>query len=215
MINTYCSFLVYAFILTVGSAQAAYVTVNDRTRNDSIEKALNVNSKFDLSLDQNATNPLDYSDTKYFHASAEATTGVSGKDWYTFSTDKANVKAFFDIDFAKGDLWSWIDVYDASGIRIGFNGVGEMFDAGTEFPWDSFLNMTLADPGQYFVAVGQYASQSLIAGQGYTLHIGVDSRLSVGQQHNAVPVPASIWLFGSALMSLMVSLRKKVQLKRV
>ena len=205
-----CVFLL--FILSCGFVQAAYVTVNDATGNTSRTKALNLDAKFSNNYDQYATNPWDHSGTKYFHASVKAATAVSGtKDWYSFSVSKSNVNTFLDIDFAKGDLWSWVGLFDSFGTRIAFNGVGEIFDPGSKYPWDSFLFLTLTKPGQYYVAVGRDNNQPLLAGQGYTLHIGVGEQKYFPQKgiQSEVPLPAGMWLFGSALASMGLGLSRK------
>ena len=213
------SYLFLFFALHTGLAQAAYISITDASGNSSMAKAFNLDPKFTGELDKNIINPWDHSGTVYSHASAKAKTILSGtRDWYSFSTSKNNVKTFLDIDFATDNFRSWIGLYNAAGARIAFNDTGEVFDTGSKYPWDSFLFLTLAKPGRYYVAVGRDNNQPLLAGQNYTLNIG---RAMSAQELAAqapimpseVPVPAGFWLFGSAMAGLVAGVNKKAALR--
>ncbi len=187
----------------LGSAEAAYVSVTDATSNSTRLTALNLDSKFDKNFDANIGNPTTNISTSLFHASVTATTSTSGSlDWYSFRTNQANVQAYFDIDNGMPDLDSWITLYDALGTQIAFNDDGGVLDSGSTSGWDSFLGRVLANPGLYYLSVGRYnggVQSTLNAGQDYTLHVSLA---------NQVPVPAAVWLFGSAIVGLMGFRRK-------
>ncbi len=216
--NRICGFMFFAVLLAASSVQAAYLPVNDFTGNGAMASALNLTQLFTSGYDEYATDVND-SETSFGHASIQATTGLSGEhDWYMFSVGEANTKAFFDIDFTEGDLWSYIKLYDSKGNAVtdAFNGVGEMFDPGSQVPWDSFLSLTLELPGTYYLSVGRDNNQGLINGQGYTLHVGLSQYGSTATMNSsrepavaATPIPAGIWLFGSALVALLSSLKTK------
>ncbi len=215
----------FALIMVVGTANAAYFAVNDTTGNWSMKRAFNLDSKFDQNSynsktnpDKSATNPWSRN-TKFHTASVEAATAVkSNRDWYSFSIDKTKVKAFFDIDYTKKGLGSSIALYDASGKYIAYNGEGELNDVGSSdlnnpwdsHPWDSFMNLTL-DTGRYFLSIGGRNNSGMLAGQGYTLHVGLNSlsNPAAGGQISETPIPAGIWLFGSAMLMLTSGLRRK------
>jgi hypothetical protein len=97
------SFVLCSAMMGLGSAQAATVSVTDATGNASRATALNLDVQFDKAFDANIervknNGSLVNISTSYFHASANATTGTSGMDWYSFTTSQANVQAYFDMD---------------------------------------------------------------------------------------------------------------------
>jgi hypothetical protein len=209
-------FAVMAFssLLGFGSAEASYLTVNDATKNTTLIKALSLNSYFDKSFDANIEKILpkgkfaNISET-FFHASVEATNGTFGsRDWYSFNTSQANVEAYFDIDFTS-NLNSWIKLYNSAGVQIATNNNRKAIDTGTTAPvgfttsTDSYLSRVLAAPGLYYLSVGQAlsgAQSTLTPGQSYTLHV---SMASAPAMTTAVPIPATVWLFGSSFAGLL------------
>jgi hypothetical protein len=193
-------------MLGFGSAEAATVAVSDATGNGSMATALNLDSNFDKNFDANIGDPFTNISTTFFHASASATTGTSGRDWYSFTTSQANQQAYFDIDNGMWDLDSWVNLYDSVGTLIGVNDDGGVADAGSAHGFDSFMSAVLTNPGLYFVSVGRYPNQDLNPGQDYTLHVSLADHVGP----SAVPVPAAVWLFGSAFAGLMGKRRKKM-----
>lgn len=201
-------------LLGIGSAEASYLTVNDATKNTTLLKALSLNSYFDKSFDANIEKILpkgklaNISET-FFHASAVATNGTVGsRDWYSFNTSQANVEAYFDIDFTS-NLNAWIKLYNSEGLQIATNNNRKAIDTGTTAPigsstsTDSYLSRILATPGLYYLSVGQAlsgAQSTLTPGQGYTLHVSLASAPAIPK---AVPIPATLWLFGSSFAGLL------------
>jgi hypothetical protein len=209
------AFVAISALFGLGSAEASYVTVNNATGNSTRATALNLNPSFDSAFDVNIGNPLTNISTTFLHASVNATTssGNNGLDWYSFTTTRANVQAFFDIDRGMPDLDPWIKLYDSSGTLLAQNDDGGVLDAGSTNVWDSFLSQTLTNPGLYFLSVGKYSSNGggtqvgLSNNQDYTLHISLAP--APAQAPAAVPVPAAAWLFGSGLVGLIGLKRKK------
>lgn len=206
MKNKIRSLIFCSAILGFGTVHAAYVNVNDATKNSSMAKALNLDASFDTTFDANIGSPAKNISKSFFHASSNATTGKSGsKDWYSFTTYQAKVQAYFDIDNTKKNLDSWLNLYDSKGKLLSFNDDGGVKDLGSVNGYDSFLSAVLSDPGLYFLSVGRYPDLSLIRGQDYTLHVSL-------KNHTVSPVvtpnPAAIWLFGSGIAGL-ISLRRK------
>lgn len=203
-----------------GPAEASYLTVNDATKNTTLIKSLSLNSYFDKSYDANIERVrangtfVNISET-FFHTSVEATNGTFGsRDWYSFNTSQANVRAYLDIDFTS-NLNSWIKLYNSAGVQIATNNNRTAIDTGTTPPvgsttsTDSYLSRILADPGLYYISVGQAlngAQSTLIPGQGYTLHVSLASAPAITAP---VPVPAAMWLFGSGFAGLMGFSRAK------
>lgn len=201
-----CTLVLCSAVLGFGSAQAAYVTVDDATGNGSMATALNLDAQFDQNFDANIGDPFTNISTSFFHVSANATTGTTGRDWYSFTTSQANQQAFFDIDNGMTDLDSLISLYDSVGTLIGASDDGGVADPGSVHGYDSFLSAVLTNPGLYFVSVGQYPNQDLSPGQDYTLHVSLENHVNPSN----VPVPAAVWLFGSGIAGLMGARRKKM-----
>lgn len=197
----------------LGSAQAAYVTVNNATGNSTRASALNLDLNFDSVLDANIGDPLTNVSTTFLHASVNATTSSNnnGLDWYSFTTTRTNVQAFFDIDRGMPDLDSWIKLYDSNGIELVSNDDGRVLDPGSTNGWDSFISSVLANPGLYYVSVGQYSGSGQVGlsrNDDYTLHVSLAPALPTIPA--AVPVPAAVWLFASGFAGLMGFRRKQM-----
>lgn len=201
--------LIILSVLCTGSAQAAYVWVDKTMANHTLAKALSLDGYFDSSGNQDATNPWDYEGTRYALASAIKNTVVSAKDWYSFKVDNSDTKVFLDIDGTDGTWRSWLGLYDGKGARIDFNATGEIFDPGSSIPWDSFLFVTL-QPGRYNVAVARDNNAPLRRGQNYILNVGLGQggMLTQAAAVSQVPIPAGLWLFGSACASLLMRSRR-------
>ncbi len=208
MKNKIRSLILCSAILGFGSAQAAYVNVNDATKNGSRATALNLDAKFDRKFDANIGDSVNKNISKsFFHASAQATTNNGGdKDWYSFTTSQSNVQAYFDIDNGMWDLDSWVSLYNAKGKLLKSNDDGGIVDPGSVHRYDSFLSAVLTNPGMYFVSVGRYPNQGLLHGQDYTLNIALQNHNSASA---ATPIPAATWLFGSGIAGLIGMRRKK------
>lgn len=221
MINKFCSLLLCSAVLGVGAAEAATVTVNNATGNGSAATALKlVDANFDKLFNANIGNASNTNiSTSFFHASVNAVTtaGGNGHDWYTFDTYKAGVQAFFDIDGATASLNSFIKVYDATGVNVlASNNNNTMTDAGSASLRDSFLSYLFSIPGKYYVSVGNTnngTNQTILKpGDNYTLHISLSDHTPVRpvvRTPPPVPVPAAVWLFGSAMASLLGFGRRK------
>jgi hypothetical protein len=204
-----CSLILCSVMFGLGSAEAAYVSVTDATRNSTRATALNLNSTFDKAFDANIGNPSTNISTSFMHASVNATTNARGFDWYSFTTTQANMQAYFDIDRGMPDLDSWIKLYDSRGVLLSENDDGDILDAGSTDGYDSFLSQVLTNPGLYYLSVGQWSNSvqaALTRGQDYTLHVS----FAAVPSPSAVPVPAAVWLFGSGIAGLMASRRKKI-----
>jgi hypothetical protein len=195
----------------LGSAEAAYVSVNNATGNSTRARALNLDSNFDRVFDADIGNPFTNISTTYLHASVNATTSSNnnGLDWYSFTTTRVNVQAFFDIDKGMPDLDSWIKLYDSNGIELVSNDDGRVLDPGSTNGWDSFISSVLVNPGLYYLSVGQYNNNrqvGLSRNDDYTLHVSLAPAIPA-----AVPVPAAVWLFASGFAGLMGYRRKQTK----
>jgi hypothetical protein len=201
-----------AVVLGFSSAHAAYVAVNDATKNTSLKKAFNLDPYFDKASDVNIGNQTTNISTSFFHASVNAVTNNNGSmDWYSFTTNSANTLAVFDIDRGMPDLDSWIKLYNSTGGLIDQNDDGGILDLGSTNAWDSFLSRVLTTPGLYYLSVGRYTilgQANLKRGQDYTLHVSLAAPEPAPA--STVPVPAAAWLFGSAFAGLISFSRKKL-----
>lgn len=211
------SLIVCIALAGFGSAQAAYVTVNDATRNNVRPRALSLDGHFDQVFDANINDELGNNiSTSVLHASVNAVSqsNNNGRDWYSFTTETADVDAFFDIDFGMTDLDSWVRLFDGQGNLIAQNDDGGFVDAGSTSSWDSFLSATLSNPGLFYLSVGRYSNgqeTTLRNNQDYTLHVALRPFVAPVAQVVATaqtPVPAALWLFGSGLAGLIGMFRK-------
>lgn len=191
MKKTFCTLAFCTTLLASHVAKATLVNVNDVTGNAALVTAFNLDRYFDKSYDVTIGRPLDNISTSFFHATAYATTGISGRDWYSFSTSQNNVRAYFDIDRGMPDLNSWITLYNATGQKIASNDNSYIVDPGSNHRNDSFMTRVLTTPGRYYLSVAQVNDAPLNAGQDYILHIS----LSDHQLPRNVPTPDNIWTF--------------------
>jgi hypothetical protein len=207
-------------MMHLGSAEAAYVNVNNATANGAMATALNLDANFDKTFDANIGNFANGNiSNSFFHASANAVTtapargGVNTLDWYSFSTYQANMQAFFDIDLTTS-LNSFIKVYDSLGNVIFSNNDHAAGDPGSIGPrsTDSYISALLEDKGLYYLSVGKSSRPSgsttniqaaLTANQKYTLHVSLENHVL------PTPIPAAVWLFGSGFAGLVGFNRKK------
>jgi hypothetical protein len=211
--------LLCSAMMGLGSAEAAYVNVNNATANGTMATALNLDANFDKAFDVNIGNFANSNISKtFFHASLNAVTtapargAVNTLDWYSFSTYQANMQAYFDIDLTTS-LNSFIKVYDSLGNVIGSNNDHAAGDAGSIGPrsTDSYISALLEDKGLYYVSVGKSLRSgttniqaALTANQKYTLHVSLENHVL------PTPIPAAVWLFGSGFAGLMGFNRKKI-----
>jgi hypothetical protein len=207
------SLLVCAALAGFGTAQAAYLSVNDATKNNVRAKALSLDGQFVQTYDANINDGAGRNiSTSARHASVNAVSQSdnNGRDWYSFTTTTANVDAFFDIDFGMTDLDSWVKLFDANGSLIAENDDGRIADAGSTSGWDSFLSATLGNPGLFYLSVGSYNTNNgkettLKKNQDYTLHVALRPFVEPTAQMGAIvqtPIPAAVWLFGSSILGL-------------
>jgi hypothetical protein len=211
------SLIVCAALAGFGSAQAAYISVNDASKNNVRTKAVSLDGHFDQAFDTNI-NDVDGNNisTSFLHASVNAVSqsNNNGRDWYSFTTETENVDAFFDIDFGMTDLDSWVKLFDSQGSLIAQNDDGGIRDAGSRSGWDSFLSVTLSNPGLFYLSVGRYNNgqeTTLTKNQDYTLHVALRPFVTpVAQMVETVqtPIPAAMWLFGSGIAGFIGLCRK-------
>jgi hypothetical protein len=205
--------LILTLIASVG--QAATIKITNSAVNHTRQSALNLDEGFSNGRNPNATNPWDYEATRYFHVTADTLrTSSAGRDWYQFTVFGKNTKTFLDIDATDGSWRSWLGLYNASGKLLAFNDTGEVFDTGSSYPWDSFIFTTLK-PGTYYAAVARDYNLPLMQEHTYKLNIGVGEQrlLTQGGNVTQTPLPAGIWLFGSAFAGLMFKLPRKTAAK--
>lgn len=190
--------IVLATWLASVAAQAATVNVGDSARNNITSRAFNLNSYFDLSPNANI-----FRSTTNLHATANVTTtNGSSYDWFSFNTTEAFTKVYLDVDNSQGGLDTWLTLENATGGVLMSNNNYTSLDPGSSTLKDSFLKIVLAEVGLYKVRVSRVTSTGSLAGltsgHNYQLHVSMQS---------PVPVPAAVWLFGSAFLGLM-GLRK-------
>lgn len=110
------------------------------------------------------------------HATVQAT--ASGQaEWYKFTVAQSG-KVTLDIDGASFD--TEIYLHNAAGIQLASNDDTTPIDAGsradtriTTRTLDSSISFDVATPGEYFVRVERFNSDSTPAGGTYTLHVSV------------------------------------------
>ena len=125
------------------------------------------------------------------HATVHGT-GDGTVDFYKFTVDKPGTVGVFDIDYGRvdadgsgpDDFDSWIEVRDSNGNVLAVDGEHFPTDSGSETNFfdgtmDSLIEITLGNPGTYYVAVGRWPGlQPLPNGATYTLHVSLGGQLS-------------------------------------
>lgn len=204
MKNIICLSILCAALLGSFSTQAATVAVGDTARNNIRARAFNLDAYFDKAVDANILNS-----TSVPHATAQVTTSSGTRfDWFSFTVANANTNVLLDVDNTTGGLNTFLRLENAFGNLVATNNNSTSLDLGSSTLRDSFLNVVLESAGLYRVRIANRVGGStvgLTAGQNYNLHVSMES-----PELNAVPVPAAIWLFGSALVGL-VGVRGKKQ----
>lgn len=198
--NLFCSAMLIAVFYT-GSAYASYLS--DTVSNNDFATAISLDPYFTKNFDNNINDGFNNNiSLTHLHASATGTANtVAGNfDYFSFNISQAGVTGFFDIDDGMPDLDSTLALFDANHNSIAFNDDGFILDAGSVHGFDSFMSYTFNNPGLYFIAVGESPVFPLQTGQTYTLHASL----------TAVPLPATAWLFGSALAGLIGVARRKI-----
>ena len=120
--------------------------------------------------------------------------------WFSFSLDN---DSFVSLDTAGstdfgGELDTILALYDQAGSRLEFNDDC----GGTPFgpPFTSCVSRTLtAAGGLYYAGVALFGAEFGETAFGFTSVDG-DGDVILNIQVSAVPVPAAIWLFGTALI---------------
>lgn len=147
----------------------------------------------------------------------------------TFDTD-ASTNWYFDTDLSTS-----ADVMDNDFFSVALHEIGHMLGIGTSDSWNNLIagsdftgaastsifggNVPLSDPGHWAdgtsglvngVAKETAMDPSILQG---TRKVFTDLDLAalsdVGWELTAVPVPAAVWLFGSGLMGLVVTARRR------
>ncbi|MCP4343383.1 MAG: VPLPA-CTERM sorting domain-containing protein [Desulfobulbaceae bacterium] len=198
--------------ISIGSVHALTSNgVAESEPNDHYLQAMNINSYFaygtDPDIETGSSGILaNYSATIFGEG------GGSTYDYYSFSVGtgandlKTGQILYFDIDDAENrGIDTYLLLFDTNGAAL----LAENDDApqgqgpGDVLPVtsNSFLEYTFTDPGTYYITVGEYLGPGMagpISSLGsYVLHV------------SAVPIPAAVWLFGSALAGLGLMTRKR------
>ncbi len=191
--------------------QNARLQIPAPTPNDTIASAPNIDALgFSLDLDPNIGDAVTNTSTTIPHISIQGV-GDGTYDFFAFTVSNAGDRGIFDIDFTQGpggtSFDSEIFLFDANGNFLRGNDdagltVGQ---GGSTFPNDSFLEVTFATPGIYYIGVGEFPSSGTTGGiTGDTITPGSVYTLQVSIQNHAVgggggPVTPNAPLFGDTL----------------
>ena len=146
--------------------------------NDTQLTAQNLDPNFSMDADAEITNS-----TTMAHSSIRAASSDTASfDWYNFTVALGGTTGIFDIDHAMPNLDPWLSLFDSGGNLLFTQDDGGLTDPGSVHGFDSFFTYDFADPGTYFVRVGQFCCDAPTSGS-YILHV------SLGP--NGVPEPAT------------------------
>ncbi|RZJ43387.1 MAG: matrixin family metalloprotease, partial [Brevundimonas sp.] len=158
----------------IAAAHGAPVVVADITKdqgqvNTTRGTAVSLEGHFGLQYDASII-----SSTAIPHATVNATSS-GGRDYYAV-TVVAGQQITIDLD-SSGAFDAWASILNSSGTQLAYNDDGPM-DAGSGRPQDSYLTYTFTTAGTYYIAVSEYANNSLngdplTAGSRYTLNVSL------------------------------------------
>ena len=203
-------------MFVAGSAQAASIVANPGS---VYTGAQDISAAFDLSYSADIGDMTSNTSTTARHVTIDAMSGnVSGYNWYSF-TILENLAApgalsttVLDIDYGRGATGNapgsvdlLISLYDSVGdvVMSNNNSLFAYGQDGSVADQDSYIETTLL-AGTYYIAVGatgtKFKDNWSVSGPGNgnsLLELGDTYMLQV-----SVPIPAAVWLFGSALCFL-------------
>ena len=182
-------------LMLAGAAHATLIA-EVAGNHDTIATAQGVNGSFSTDADANIFNA-----TTIPHVSIRGT-GNGTWDMYRFSVGSGGSTATFDIDFGMPDLDSWLNLYAANGVLLAMQDDGGVTDPGSTHGWDSLLDYTFANAGDYVIAVGRFANAPLLNGQDYVLNI------SLANPGNNVPEPGLLGLLGIGALAAAMGRRR-------
>lgn len=168
--------------------------VLDKENNETLATAQNVDYGFNLTYSPNIGDRVQNTSEIIPHATVLAQgTGKQDKDFYQFRVTKAGAKVILDIDYdANKGKWfdTYIELYNESGRFLyasddaNWKGDGQ---GGSSNSADSYMELTLDEPGIYYVRVMSYGSDYVLEDGAYTLHISVEGAPVPDKTENAQP----------------------------
>ena len=185
-------------------------------RGDTFSTAQNIDAYFDTSYNELIEDAaLVNISTSLPHAQVQSLGGVetgvafASYDYYSFYA-LAGTSVIIDVDcgywagnssdpcgdsspLGGGEFDSYIRLIRPSGVEVASNDDSDFdpFDTGTDENLDSFLEYTMLEPGLWVIEVSDGGS-AISKFDSYQLNVSL----------SAVPVPAAVWLFGTALVGL-------------
>jgi hypothetical protein len=215
-----------ALILNLGGVNASYVS-NDRNTvggNGTAANAQDVESDFSAGGGAGDANIFNSADTNWEWVSITTNDNGVGDsfDFFTFGV-LAGQQFIFDIDsvFINPDIDSFLRLYDGAntdGTQISFNDDMDgtptfegVLDSGSGNLLDSLLYHTFASDGFATLKVAQcnFVSNACIDGE---ISNTASYDLQISRSLSPVPVPAAVWLFGSALIGF-VGMSRRTSVK--
>jgi hypothetical protein len=203
-------------MFVAGSAQAASIVANPGSANPGsvYTGAQDITAAFDLSYSADIGDMTSNTSTTAGHVTIDAMAGnVSGYNWYSFTilenlADPAALSTVvLDVDYGRGangndpgsvDLL--IGLYDSIGDVVMSNNNALLIygQDGSIADQDSYIETTLA-AGTYYIAVGSTGTKFA---DNWSISGNANSQLELGDTYMlqvSIPIPAAVWLFGSAL----------------
>jgi hypothetical protein len=206
--NNLISFIFYSIFAIAGTTSAFAAVVNESEPNNTLATAQNVDGNFSTSVNADIENTgvtgwewasvLGTGDGTFDYFSFSVLTGQS----YVFDIDNGAsspgfMDAFINLYNGTGTLVSQVD--DCTYSQDGFDNCDT--DSGSLSNLDPTLLWTFASAGTYSVSVLECCSSAPQAGSSYSLQLSRDL--------SAVPVPAAVWLFGTALIGFVGMSRRR------
>lgn len=172
-----------------------FAEVIDRENNGSFDDAQPLNDYFNL------TYSIDIGDSFANTSQTLPHVTILGKgqsendfDFYKFTVSKSNSKLIVDIDHSEGDgehlysyFDSYIEIYNANGVLITNNDDANLiFDGqqGSALLVDSYTEMTIEQPGTYYIKVMGYGYDYVPQNNAYTLNVSLENAKAPSDSEN-------------------------------
>lgn len=161
-----------------GNSQAS--VISNVSGHTSVADALNVDESFSQEFDPLIESGPETNDSdKIPHVTVVAEQESGEFHYYSFTVANAGDTGIFDTDWAE---WNEIDtelvLLDTDGsTKLDSNNDSPFSGPGDTWAptWNSFLTYTFADPGVYYIRVGEGGDRPFSSGGEYTLHISIAS----------------------------------------
>jgi hypothetical protein len=209
-------------MFAIGSVNAGDVAEDEVSGNNSLNDTQNVESGFSTGANANIENAdigwewvsITSQENGFPPFPAGSGLPLDSFDYYSFDVTSGQ-QFIFDIDFGgvisndpvgDGDMDSVLRLFDENDAQVAV-GDDAPVDPGSEVMTDSRVAYTFLYTGLATIKVSQFDDQPLFEYSTYQLQISRDPGAV-----SAVPVPAAIWLFGSALIGF-VGMSRRTSVK--